>query len=303
MNRTMTAATLAYRALTEHPHYRYKGCAPDPDHPTQAAGNLDLTVDAWGPWTGDGPEPQMERHAREKAAIAVCGRCPVQALCAAYANTELTEVDEQGRVTVRLAEPEGILGGQRALERHRALIARRTAHTPDTLPTPARTEAGTPQKQAVLQALATELYEDRVAARAQQILRTLTRDRHATVDRRTANWHRASLCTLLGLDKETASRDDLILTALRHQLLPPGTRIVWDGLWPIAAAPNSDGSRQRRIAPDQPLDLLTPRPRPRTGHHPARRKTAPRPLRRSLRLLPTRTVPALIPTPALEPAA
>lgn len=293
----MTAKT-ARDALTDHPYYRYRGCAPDPDQPTRAAANPDVALDAWLPYTGDGAEPQKERFARERAAIDICRRCPVLAACHAYANTELVEVGEDGQETVRLAEPEGVMGGMRALDRHRALIARRTGTHPVTDRSLA--EARSPQKQTVLAALAVELYESRVA-------------RRAGMDVRTTNWHRSALCGLLGLDKETATRDQLLLAALEYGVLPDVPRIVWDGLWPIAAAPTTDGTRQRRIAPDQPLELLTPRPararagRSRTGgtRRPPRRKAAPDGTLRGLRLrvVPTPAAPALLPAPALEAAA
>jgi len=60
----------AYTTLTEHPHYRYRGCAPDPDQPTRAQGNLAVPVDAWGPYTEDGGELTSVRNARQAAARA-----------------------------------------------------------------------------------------------------------------------------------------------------------------------------------------------------------------------------------------
>ncbi|MGA4867531.1 hypothetical protein ACPB9J_33395 [Streptomyces lavendulocolor] len=295
-------ATLAQRALTDHPHYRYRGCAPDPDQPTQAAGDPDVALDAWLPYTGDGPEPQKERYAREKAAIAICERCPVLAACRTYANSTLTDPAVDGANGVRLVEPEGIWGGQRSLDRHRALIARRTADHAVTERSLA--EARTAQKQAVLAALAAEVYEDRVAARA-------------CMDVRTANWHRASLCSLLGLDKETATRDELLEAALAHDVMPAGVRIVWDGLWPTIAAPTTDGARQRRITPHIPAAVFTRRPRPartrttgpaagpgRISHRPTaggRRRHTPGP--RHLRLLTPRPMSLPLPAPVLEPAA
>ncbi|MEU3656495.1 hypothetical protein AB0E67_27540 [Streptomyces sp. NPDC032161] len=293
----MTTPLIAQQNLTDHPHYRYRGCAPDPDNPAMAAGDPDVSVDAWAPYTGDGAEPQKVRLAREAAAKRICQFCPVLALCRAYANTEIVEPGPAGAPdVVRLAEPEGVWGGQIALERHRALIARRAGTAEVT--EQALAEARSPQKRAVLRALAVELYEQRVADRA-------------GMDVRRTNWHRSSLCGLLGLDKETASRDDLLAAAVRHELIPVSL-VVWDGLWPIAAAPNTDGSRQRRIAPGFPLALLTPRPRnaSRASATAARRRAGRgRGGRRPLRAVPAVTAPAPttpplpLPSLALEPAA
>ncbi|MET7713756.1 hypothetical protein [Streptomyces sp. NPDC005407] len=275
----------ARQALTDHPRYRYRGCAPDIDEPTQAAGNLNLTVDAWAPYTGDGAEPQTERHARERAAIEVCVECPVMVACLTYANTPITTRDSNGAViSVRLTEPEGIWGGELALTRHHTLIARRTraaAETTAAIPAKVLAACRTPQKQAVLNALAIELYDARVAHRAR-------------MDIRTTNWHRAALCSQLGLDKETATRDDLLAAALHHKLLPPTTRIVWDGLWPVAAAPTTDGIRQRRIAPGFPH--LNPPPKTRTPRSNTARP-APEP---HLRLLPPYTEHLTLPVPTMR---
>lgn len=284
-------------ALTGHRLYHYRGCGPDQDDPRMAAGDPDLPVDAWGPYTGDGAEPQAARYARERAAKSVCGYCPVRTECASYANTET----EDGK---HLVEPEGIWGGQVALDRHRALIARRTAAA-DTVTDRALAEARSPQKLAVLTALAVDLYDQRVA-------------RRAGMDVRTANWHRSALCSLLGLDKETATRDDLLAAAVHHGLLPAGIRIVWDGLWPIAAAPTTDGIRQRRIAPGIPAVLFTPRARPARRRRAAAAGTAGTPAagraaatgaaaggRARMRLIPTPpdTLPTPNPAAHLEPAA
>ncbi|MFE6126698.1 hypothetical protein ACFQ6Q_00275 [Streptomyces sp. NPDC056437] len=292
----------ARTTLMSHPRYRYRGCASDLDLPSRAAGNLDLSIDAWGPYTGDGAEPQRHRLAREEAAIDVCVGCPVMVQCGTYANTPIVSTDDKGRVTVRLAEPEGIWGGELALDRHRALISARNAATAaqDTIPEAQLAEARTPRKLALLHALAVELFDQRVADRAGMNIRT-------------ANWHRSALCSLLGLDKETASRDDLLAAALHHQLLPAGTRVVWDGLWPIAAAPPPDGIRQRRIAPGIPPQLYTPLPKPpRSPGRSRRRPTqgparAGQPRRRHLRTVPTTDtaghLPLTQPTPAATPTA
>lgn len=217
----------AREALTDHPLYKYRGCGPDDQDPTMSAGDPDVSVDAWAPYTGDVPEPQKTRIGRERAAVRICGWCPVREACATYANSET--------VDGHLAEPEGVWGGELALTRHRALIARRAATSTPAGPV----RALAPQKRAVLRALARETDPELVAYRA-------------GVDVRTANWHRSALVTLLGLNRETATRGQLLAAAVEQGLLPPSTRIRpdgrWpDGPWPIAAAPTVDGGRQRRI--------------------------------------------------------
>ncbi|CAM5492697.1 MULTISPECIES: WhiB family transcriptional regulator [Streptomyces] len=237
--------SLAARAeLTQHRHYRYRGCAPVPadvaDFPGQALGDPRLHIDAWGSLDrpDDDPEPQRERIARERAAAAACGRCPVLDSCRVYANSETA--------AGQLAEPAGIWGGILALDRHRALIRRRQDQAVVAPPpSAALSEARTAQKQAVLRSLARETDEELVAYRA-------------GMDVRTANWHRSLLCGLLGLDKDRASREELLHTARRLGVLPERVRIRPDGRWPIAAAPNGDGSRQRRIAPGMPAQIVLP---------------------------------------------
>ncbi|MFE1767288.1 WhiB family transcriptional regulator [Streptomyces angustmyceticus] len=288
----MTSSTLtpetARQQLEEHRHWRYRGCAPDPDQPMCAQGNPAVPLDAWGPYTEEGGEAPSARNARLEAAEAVCAACPVLAACRTYGLTETPDG--------RLAEPEGVLGGMRSLDRHKALIARRQEAGATAAPSAGDArldEARTAQKQALLKSLARETDEELVAYRA-------------GMDVRTSNWHRAILTGLLGLDKETASRQQLLERARELGVLP-AVRIVPDGRWPIAAAPNTDGSRQRRIAPARPVQLLlpgfphltrAPRPQTATGASPARR---PRP-----RLQLVRTQPLTLPLPAttvLETAA
>lgn len=240
-------AAEAAAAFYRHRFYNYRGCAPhwDPELRGRALGDEGLSLDAWSASSEDGGETQKGRLEREKAAKRVCGGCPVVAACRAYANTETADG--------RLVQPDGIWGGQLSLERHRALIARRSEAA--GLPLEKNlAEARTPQKQAVLAALVRETDEELVAYRA-------------GMDVRTANWNRSVLCTLLGLNKETATRQQLLETAAAHDLLPKGCRIMPDGRWPVAAAPTTDGARQRRIAPGAPhqlvLDLWSGRPAPR----------------------------------------
>ncbi|MFF8840558.1 WhiB family transcriptional regulator [Streptomyces sp. NPDC015130] len=278
----------ALTALTEHRHYAYRGCAPDPDQPTQSAADPDLPLDAWGISTIDGGQEPGERLDHQRRAIDICHRCPVLAACAAYANTEIPGGG--------LVEPDGIWGGQKSLERHRALIDRRSAvpvpAEPAAPPAGRLEAAGAPTKLAVLRALARETDAELVAYRA-------------GMDLRTANWHRAALCTLLGLDKETASRDDLLAAAIQHKILPARTRIVPDGRWPIAAAPTTDGTRQRRLAPSRPIQLAIPGlpDYPRTTPTPAPAPAAAP--RRHLALVTraVRTVPLLLPVRTLEARA
>ncbi|MFD7922581.1 WhiB family transcriptional regulator [Streptomyces sp. NPDC059740] len=236
----MTAATL-HRQLTDHRHYAYRACAPDPDHPGRAQGDLTVPVNAWLPHTDDDTEAPSARHAREKRAAAVCAGCPVLDACRTYALAETPE----GKLT----EPEGVWGGLRPLERHRDLIARRTATpAPGGVTEASLAECRTPQKQALLRALARETDEELVAYRAD-------------MDVRTANWHRSILCGLLRLNKDTTTRSDLLAAARRYGVIPADARIRPEGRWPVPAAPDTTGTRQRAIAPDMPQ---SPKPPQRT---------------------------------------
>jgi hypothetical protein len=280
---TLTAAT-ARRQLEEHRYWRYRGCAPDLDQPDRAQGDLDVSIDAWGPVTADGGESPSERNARQQRVIAVCAACPVLAECRTYGLAETADG--------KLAEPEGVLGGMTALERHRDLIARRRDAAP-VVDGARLEECRTAQKQALLRSLARETDEELVAYRA-------------GMDVRTSNWHRSLLCGLLGLDKERATRQELLERARELGVLPAGVRIVPDGKWPIVAAPNTDGSRQRRIAPARPVQLILPG----FPHLVRSRRTptapSPAPARRP-RLHIVRTIqPLTLPlpvAPVLEPVA
>ena len=228
----------AEKAFYEHPHRKYRGCAPhwDPNLAGMVLGDDTVPLDAFSASSEDGGEPQKERIAREKRALAVCAACPVLAACRTYANSETPDG--------KLAQPDGIWGGELALTRHRKLIARRAAVTvgPSVKDL---AEARTAQKQAVLASLARETDDELVAYRA-------------GMDLRTANWHRSALCSLLGLDKETATRAQLLAAAVRYEVMPKGARILPDGRWPVAAAPTTDGARQRRIAAGAPQQLTLP---------------------------------------------
>lgn len=218
----------AYFSMIEHRHWAYRGCAPDLDEPLQAAGDLGLPVSAWSPRTEDaGSEPQRDRLERERAVLAVCAVCPVMEACRNYGLSQTAE----GKLYV----PEGVLGGMLALDRHRHLIRSRLDAPQETGQAPAvnLALARTPQKAALLRSLAGEWDDELVAYRA-------------GMDQRTARWQRSFLVGLLGLDKETCTRQQLLTVARGLGLLPVGVRIVPDP-HPIAAAPNTDGSRQRRV--------------------------------------------------------
>lgn len=221
-----TDSLAAYEAWTTHRHYRYRGCAPDVDDPRRAAGNPDLSLDAWSGEDLDGGEPQRERLARERAAVEVCLGCPVMVLCDAYASS----VTADGR----LAEPAGIWGGRLALERHRAFIARRhevAAAAPVRL-------IATKQRLRVLHALAAHVDAEAVAAAA-------------GVDVRTANWQRSRLTTQLNLDRQSATRAELLRVAVERGLLDGSVVVADDGLVP--AVPPAGG-------PDRVVDAHVSEP-------------------------------------------
>src|SRR5881275_1814455 len=137
------SAAQARAAWVEHRFFKYRGCAPHPDNPRVLAARPDLPVDTHHAADRDGAEPQADRVRREEAAVELCLSCPVMVLCDRYANS----VTPEGK----LAQPDGVWGGRRALERHKAFIARRhrvAAAAPDE-------QVATPQKLAVLRALAT----------------------------------------------------------------------------------------------------------------------------------------------------
>lgn len=223
----------AHQVLTEHRFYKYRGCAPDPDDPRVAAGDTRLSVDAWLPPTSDGGESQQERHAREEAAIGVCRVCPVVEACDAYASS----LSGAGR----LAEPYGVLGGRRALERHRVLVALRHAERARQESADGAGAGGlvagrvrvdrlrTAQKLAVLEALAVCWEPAEVAGRA-------------GVDVRTANWQRSNVVTLLGLPRDVSRMR--LLAVVRELGLLAGVRVVDDGGGvPAVAKPTKTTSR------------------------------------------------------------
>lgn len=188
--------TITNQELTDHPYYRYRGCAPDTDEPDRAAGDLDLPVDSWQVPDVDGGEGQDERLAREAAAKAVCSHCPVLAQCRAFGASVIVDGD-----VAKLAEQFSILGGMTALERHRAFV--KTRHEV-AVPAPDR-KLRTPKKLAVLRALAAHTDPYQVAAAA-------------GMDVARANWQRTRIATLLNLPAG-ATQADLLAEAARRGLL------------------------------------------------------------------------------------
>jgi hypothetical protein len=223
----MTDSTTLRQLWLEHPFFRYRGCAPDPDAPMRMAGNPSLPVGAHHAPDAFAPESQAVRIAREEAAVEVCLNCPVMVQCDAYASS----VTAEGR----LAEPDGVWGGRRALERHKALIAARHA-----APAAPDRRFATPQKQAVLRAFAAVWDPYEVAAAA-------------GVDVRTANWQRSNLTTLLGLPR-TASRGQLLAAAAERGLLEDVVVVADDGSVPAVPPPT------RMPTPPEPVTETTVEP-------------------------------------------
>lgn len=222
----MASSRALRQAWEEHPHFRYRGCAEDQDVPGRAAGDVSLSLDAWHGDDRDGSEPQREREARQAAAVEVCLNCPVMVQCDAYASSVVVE-DGQAR----LAEPAGIWGGRLALERHRAFIKRRH-EVASAAPVRA---VRTPQRLRVLEALAVHVSPEAVAEAA-------------GVDVRTANWQRSRLVTQLNLDKESATRRELLAAAVERGLLDADTVVGDDGRVP-AVPPPAPASRMPSSAP------------------------------------------------------
>jgi hypothetical protein len=197
------------------------------------AGNPELPVGAHHAPDVDGGEPQPVRIAREDAAIEVCLSCPVMVQCDRYANS----ITGDGK----LAEPDGIQGGRRALERHRLFIAQRhevAAAAPDT-------RFHTPQKRAVLRALAAHTDPYEVAAAA-------------GMDLRTANWQRSVLVTLLNLSKASATRGQLLAEAVRRGLLDADAVVADDGTVPAVPPPTAMPSPPQPAVP--PVRMPSPPP-------------------------------------------
>lgn len=237
----MTATTRispehARQQLVDHPHYRYRGCAPDPDQPARAAGNPALSLDAWEGSDFDGAEGQRERRQRQDAAVEVCVECPVMTACLTYARTHRIETRADGTQKPVLAAPTGVMGGMTALERHREFIKAQQHLITETADARLRTA----QKLKLLAALAQQTGPKDVAAAA-------------GMDTRTANWHRSALTTLLGLDKATATRRELLAAAVARNLLDAGQVIDDDGTVPAVA--RSTTLRRSRTTATQGAEL------------------------------------------------
>jgi len=207
----MLDPTTTQRLLTDHPYYRYRGCASDSDDPRMSAGDVTLSVDAWQAPDLDGAEDQQERRAREAAAIEVCVGCPVMVQCLAYGSS----VTSEGK----LAEPFAILGGMTPLERHRAFV--KTRH--EVVEAAPDRQLRTERKLAVLRALAVHTDPYEIAAAA-------------GMDVGRANWQRRRLVTLLNLPSD-ASRRDLLAEAGRRGLLDGVAVVEDDGRVPAVPPP------------------------------------------------------------------
>lgn len=204
----MDPATAAYVAWTEHRFFKYRGCAPDPDNPRLAVGSVEVdgrqvqvAVDAWHGPDRDGGESQREREARVAGAKEVCLNCPVMVQCDAYA-------------TLAPALADGVRGGRTMRERGR-LVAAPKRRVPVAAPVD---QLRTPQKLAVLEALAAHTDEYRVAI-------------ESGLDVRKANWQRARLVSGLGL-VASASRMVLLKAAVERGLLDGGLVVADDGSVP-----------------------------------------------------------------------
>jgi hypothetical protein len=234
------------RAWLEHPYFRYRGCQPDPDDPQRMAGDPGLHVGAHHGPDAFVAEGQKERRAREDAAVEVCLNCPVMVACDRYASS----VTAEGK----LAEPDGVWGGRRALERHKALIKARhaVAAAPDRV-------FATPQKRAVLKALACCWDPFEVAERA-------------GVDVRTANWQRRRLVGLLGLPKD-ASRMRVLAVARERGLLEDVDLVVDDGSIPAVPPPTKVPAPEPAVAAvlSEPAAVVLPIRRPRRSRVQTRR--------------------------------
>jgi len=206
-----------------HPHFKYRGCAPDPDDPMRMAGDPSLHVGAHNGPDAFMPEGQVERRVREAKAVEVCLNCPVMVQCDAYASSV--------RPDGRLAEPEGVWGGRRALERHKALIAARHA-----VPAASVRRFQTAQKRAALQALARCWDPFEVAEEASQLLASWGEGPEGGMDVRTANWQRSSLVRLLGLPKDV-SRMRALAVARERGLLEGVALVPDDGSVPAIPPP------------------------------------------------------------------
>lgn len=240
-NSVMTSEQM-HKVWLEHPYFRYRGCAPDVDNPLRMAGNPELHVGAHHGPDAFAPEGQKERRAREDAAIEVCLNCPVMVACDLYASS----VKPDGK----LAEPDGVWGGRRPLERHRALIKQRVA----AVAAPVR-QFQTAQKRAVIQALAGCWDAFEVAAVASRLLASWGEGPEGGMDVRTANWQRSSLVRLLGLPKD-ATRMRALAVARERGLLEGLEVVADDGKVPAVPPPTKTTDHQP-AAPAVPVPTVS----------------------------------------------
>ncbi|KPI31375.1 hypothetical protein OV320_2591 [Actinobacteria bacterium OV320] len=217
--------TTAHQAFTDHAHFRYRGCAPDPDQPHLAAGDHTVPVTSWEAPDLDGGEAPAVRTAREQAAVEVCVGCPVMVQCLAY-GASLTRDG-------KLAEPYAVLGGMTPMERHRAFVAYKTALQEMPQPAPAR-QLQTDQKLVVLRALAVHTSPQAVADAAGTPMRT-------------ANWQRSILVGKLGLARP-ATRMQLLTAAAERGLLDGVQVVPDDGSVPAVPRPPHRPRKPRRPA-------------------------------------------------------
>ncbi|MEU5043244.1 WhiB family transcriptional regulator [Streptomyces griseorubiginosus] len=207
----MSPETAAYVAWTEHRFFKYRGCAPDPDNARLAVGSVEVggrrvrvPVDAWLGPDLDGGEEQKARRARQDAAKEVCLNCPVMVQCDAYANLVPAQAD-------------GVRGGRTDRERGRLVEAPRRRVPVRRVPKSVD-HLRTPQKLAVLRALAASTDQYQVVI-------------ESGLDIRTVNWQRSRLASDLGLES-SASRMELLKAAVKAGLVDGGLVVADDGSVP-----------------------------------------------------------------------
>lgn len=286
----------AWKELAGHRWWPLRACAPAEGAPAMARGDRTVPVTVW--LTPDG-ESQVVRRAREEAAVALCGRCPVREACLAYALGDSAGPYERWDVW----------GGMTANDRRTLLQARARSAA---VRAPQREVRVLPDlDRAVLQALAAHRSPGAVAAAAGM---TVTR----------ANWHRSRLVTYFGLNPATTTRMRLIYTARVAGVLDPTAPYLTDRTRLIAAVPSEQShvTRSRGVQLPLPgirLDKLarrtarTTRPAPEHPAAPApagttsparapRRRTTARTTGPVVQQLPTPAAPTG-PDTALEMAA
>jgi WhiB family redox-sensing transcriptional regulator len=218
--------------LAAHRFYTYRGCAPHWDNPKVIAANETLELSAFhGP---DGGETQKERIAREAAALAVCGSCPLTEACREYAIGDGPS----------LREPRGIWGATTAHNR-RTILAERLAALQQTTPEPLPlVRLRTRQKQGVLAALAA--HEDLAKQCAE-----------AGLDARTVLWQISRLATLLRLPPGDRDRTHILAAAAAAGVLPDTAPAP--AAAPEVALEHQAVPKQQTVRPSRPpIRLLSP---------------------------------------------